>query len=149
MPISPTLDDFSADFTGFLDRLGFDDVVTTLGLVPHAADGESLSLRLPLRDTIAQASGMFSAAALFGAADIVGTFVAMQSYADSGKFPLAVQSNQNFLGNSRAEYAVARGSLLQAGGNVAVAEVEIDDAAGKRLMRATFTYMLSERRVGR
>lgn len=133
----------------FLDRLGFDDIVTTLGLVAHDADGESISLRMDLREPIAQANGMFSAAALFGAADITGTFLAMAAYAESGQFPLAVQSNQNFMSNSKADYAVATARILRGGGSVAVAEVSVADAEGKALMHSTFTYVIKERTLGK
>jgi len=148
MAISSSLEQLTAFVDEFLARLGFDDVVATLGIVPHAADGESISLRMPLADHIAQANGMFSATALFGASDITGTFAAMQAYADSGQFPLAVQSNQNFLSNSKAEYAVATARVLRGGGTVAVVEVSVADAAGKLLSHATFTYVLSERTLG-
>ncbi|GAA5036158.1 PaaI family thioesterase [Microbacterium fluvii] len=149
MAISPTLDDLTTYVDAFTARRGFDDIAATLGLTPHAADGTSISLRMPLTDALAQANGMFSAAALFGAADIAGTFLAMQSSAEAGQFPLAVQSNQNFLSNSKADYAVATARLLRGGGKVAVVEVAVDDAAGKQLMHATFTYVLSERSLGR
>lgn len=149
MAIAADLPELIADVEGFAARRGFDDIAVTLGLVPHAADGETISLRMPLTDALAQASGMFSAAALFGAADITGTFLAMQAYEGSESFPLAVQSNQHYLSNSRAEHAVATARMLRAGGNVAVVEVSVDDAHLKPLMRATFTYVLTARALGR
>jgi uncharacterized protein (TIGR00369 family) len=147
--ISLSLEELSSYVDAFAARRGFGDIAATLGLEPYSADGESISLRMPLTDAIAQANGMFSAAALFGAADITGTFLAMQAYAESGQFPLAVQSNQNFLSNSKEEHAIASARLLRAGGKVAVVEVSVGDAAGRQLMHATFTYMLSDRTVGR
>lgn len=149
MAISSSLDELTAYIAAFTLRRGFDDIAATLGLIPHAADGASVSLRMPLRESLAQANGMFSAAALFGAADITGTFVAMQAYAEAEQFPLAVQSNQNFLSNSKAEYAVATARVLRAGGKVAVVAASVDDAAGTQLMHATFTYVLSGRALGR
>lgn len=149
MAIAADLPQLVTHMEGFAAQRGFDDIAVTLGLAPHAADGETISLRLPLTDALAQASGMFSAAALFGAADIAGTFIAMQTYQDSDSFPLAVQSNQHFLSNSKAEYAVATARVVRAGGNVAVIEVSVDDANHKPLMRATFTYVLAARTLGR
>lgn len=149
MAISPSLNDLTRYVDAFTKRRGFDDIAATLGLEPCAADGESISLRLPLRDPIAQANGMFSAAALFGAADIAGTFLAMQAYAESEQFPLAVQSSQNYLSNSKESYAVARARILRGGGKVAVVEVSVTDAADRPLMHATFTYVLSSRALGR
>lgn len=149
MPISTSLGELTAYVDAFTARRGFDDIAETLGLVPHAADGTSIALRMPLRDSLAQANGMYAAAAMFGVADITGTFLAMQAYAETGQFPLAVQSNQNFLSNSKAEYAVATARILRGGGKVAVVEVSVDDATGKQLMHASFTYVLSERTLGR
>lgn len=149
MAVSTSLEDLTRFVDEFTARRGFDDIAETLGLRPHAADGNTISLRMPLRDGLAQASGMFSAAAMFGAADITGTFLAMQVYSDGEQFPLAVQSSQNYLSNSKAEYAVATARLLRGGGRVAVVEVSVDDAAGHQLMHATFTYVLSSRTVGR
>lgn len=149
MTIAADLPELIADVESFAARRGFDDIAVTLGLVPHAADGKTISLRMPLTDALAQASGMFSAAALFGAADITGTFLAMQAYEGTGSFPLAVQSNQHFLSNSKAEHAVATAQVVRAGGNVAVIEVSVDDALHKPLMRATFTYVLAARTIGR
>lgn len=149
MAISTTLDELTAYVDAFTARRGFADIAATLGLEPHGADGRSISLRMPLADPIAQANGMYSAAALFGAADITGTFLAMQTYAESGQFPLAVQSSQNYLSNSKEPFAVATARVLRSGGTVAVVEVEVADAAGKQLMHATFTYVLASRTLGR
>lgn len=149
MTIAADLPELVAEIDDFAARRGFDDIAVTLGLIPHAADGKSISLRMPLTDALAQASGMFSAAALFGAADIAGTFLAMQAYEGTDSFPLAVQSNQHFLSNSKADHAVATARVVRAGGNVAVVEVAVDDALHKPLMRATFTYVLTARTLGR
>lgn len=149
MTIAADLPALIAEIQGFAARRGFDDIAVTLGLIPHAADGETISLRMPLTDALAQANGMFSAAALFGAADIAGTFLAMQAYDGSGLFPLAVQSNQHFLSNSKAEYVIATARVVRAGGRVAVIEVSVDDQNQQPLMRATFTYVLAAKKLGR
>lgn len=149
MPIPADKDEFQKFFDDFMARLGFDDVVATLGLSPHDADSESVSMSMPLTEQIAQANGMFSAAALFGAADITGTLLSMQAYADAGQFPLAVQSSQNFMSNSKASPAVATARILRGGSSVSVAEVMVRDADGKDLMHSTFTYVLKNRDLGR
>lgn len=149
MAVSTSREDLTSYIDAFTARRGFDDIAATLGLVPHAADGSTISLRMPLRDAIAQANGMFSAAALFGAADVAGTFLAMQTYAETEKFPLAVQSSQNYLANSRAEFAVATARVLRTGRQVAIVEVGIADAHGNQLMHATFTYVVVGSTVGR
>ncbi|GGL80665.1 PaaI family thioesterase [Glutamicibacter protophormiae] len=149
MAIPTSAEELQTYMNKFLDRLGFEDIVSTLGLRAHQADGQSISLRMDLKESLAQANGMYSAAALFGAADIAGTFLAMAAYAGSGQFPLAVQSNQNFMTNSKSEYAVATAKILRGGGSVAVAEVTVADDSGKALMHSTFTYVLKERKLGK
>lgn len=44
-------------------------------------------MSMKLTEAIAQANGMFSAAALSGAADVTGTFLALQRYAGTGQLP--------------------------------------------------------------
>lgn len=143
-----TFEEFSAFVEKFTANRGFDDIAATLGLEPHAVTETTVSMSMPLQDSLAQASGMFSAAALFGAADITGTFLAMQTYAGSGQFPLAVQSNVNFMSNSKASPAIATARILRGGNTVAVAEVSVADADGKQLMHSTFTYAIKERSLG-
>jgi uncharacterized protein (TIGR00369 family) len=149
MALPANLDEFRAYTEKFAARRGFDDIAATLGLEPHAVTEDSISMSMPLTEPLSQANGMFSAAALFGAADITGTFLAMQAYADKGQFPLAVQSNLNFMSNSKASPAIATARILRGGGSVAVAEVSVADAAGKELVHSTFTYVLKERSLGK
>ena len=149
MPAPATLEEFQSFLDRFEAKRGFDDIAVTLGLEPHAADGKTLSMRMELTEALAQANGMFSAAALFGAADITGTLLAMQSYAGTGQFPLAVQSNVNFMSNSKSSPAVATARILRGGSTVALAEVSVADADGKELVHSTFTYAIKERQLGR
>ena len=149
MALPASLEEFKTYVDKFAARRGFDDIAATLDLQPHAVDVDSISMSMPLTEPLAQANGMFSAAALFGAADITGTFLAMQAYAGSGQFPLAVQSSLNFMSNSKASPAVATARILRGGGSVAVAEVTVRDADGKDLVHSTFTYVLKERSLGK
>lgn len=149
MAVPQNVEEFSTFFYGYLDRLGFDDIVKTLDLVPSQADGEVLGMSMALKDSIAQASGMYSAAALFGLADITGTLLAMQHYAGSGQFPLAVQSSQNFMSNTKEPQVYSTAKILRGGSSVAVVEVSVHTKDGKELMHSTFTYMLKERKLGK
>ncbi|MFC0582406.1 PaaI family thioesterase [Micrococcoides hystricis] len=148
MAIPANLEEFQNTWRKFEERRGFDDIAATLGMTPAAADGESLTMTMALTDPIAQANGMYSAAALFGAADIVGTFTAMTAYAEAGQFPLAVQSNINLISNSKTETVSATAKILRAGRSLVVTEVQVHDEAGKLLTNTTFTYMLSEKKLG-
>lgn len=149
MAIPATLDDFRDFLTTFAASRAFDDIAVTLGVEPQGADGESISMSMPLTGALAQANGMFSATALFGVADITGTLLALQALEERDGFPLAVQSNVNFLSNSQASPAVATASFLRRGSTLSVVETVVADAEGKRLVQSTFTYAVKARKLGR
>lgn len=142
MAVPGTLEEFQRRWKEFCAGLTHEEIVDTLGLVPYAVSEDSLSLAMPLVDRLRQAGGMFSATALFGAADITGTYLALQVLSEEGKFPLAVQASTNFLANTTQGTAVATARLLRAGRTVTVAQVSVTDTAGKHLVEATFTYAL-------
>ncbi|WP_350224891.1 PaaI family thioesterase [Arthrobacter sp. fls2-241-R2A-200] len=58
-----------------------------------------------------------------------------------GSFPLAVQSNLNFLSNSLVGPVIATARPLRVGRSTIVASVEVGDAHGKLLVASTFTYL--------
>ena len=149
MALPATLTEFTTRWDTFRDSVGFQDISYTLQLAPYAVTEDSMSFSMPLCEGLSQANGMFAAASLFGAADIAGTFLAMQAYAGAGQFPLAVQSNTNFMSNSKSGPAVATARILRGGASVVVAEVQVADADGKALVHTTFTYVLKERRLGK
>lgn len=149
MTIPATLDELRGFLTKFATSIAFDDIAVTLGMEPHGADGESISMAMPLTGALAQANGMFSATALFGAADITGTLLALQALQEGSGFPLAVQSNLNFLSNSKASPAVATASFLRQGSTLSVVEAVVADAEEKPLVQATFTYAVKVRKLGR
>lgn len=149
MAIPATLDEFRSFLATFAASRAFDDIAVTLGVDAQGADGESISMSMPLTDALAQVNGMFSATALFGAADITATLLALQAFDGRDGFPLAVQSNLNFLSNSQASPAVATASFLRRGNTLSVVETVVTDAEGKRLAQATFTYAVKARKLGR
>lgn len=146
MPLPASLEEFLTAWDAFRAGIGFEEITDTLEIQPHACDGASLSMSVPLAPRLRQAGGMFSATALFGAADITGTFLAMQAV-EPGLFPLAVQSNLNFVDNSTAGPAVATARLIRAGRSIIVASVDVSDADGKLLTTSTFTYAPRPRRT--
>ncbi|NLT26183.1 MAG: PaaI family thioesterase [Microbacteriaceae bacterium] len=148
MAIPADLPEFQTAWERFTAQRGFDDIAVTLGLEPEAADGESISMRMPLTTPIMQANGMYAAAALFGAADITSTFLSIAAKAEEGRFPLAVQSNQHFLSNTKDPSVVATARLLRSGGAMVVTEAEVRDDAGRLLMQATFTNILKTIELG-
>ena len=74
MAVPGTFEEFQRRWEEFCAGLTHEEIVDTLGLVPYAVSEDSLSFAMPLADRLRQAGGMFSATALFGAADITGTW---------------------------------------------------------------------------
>jgi uncharacterized protein (TIGR00369 family) len=130
------------DFVGRWNRFctGREDIAVTLGISPVSGDHESVVLRLELRPAISQPAGMFSAAALFGLADIAGTFLAMEHILPE-KFPLAIQSNVHLLGNVSQGIAEARARLVKAGRTLIVTDTTVTSLDGRLLASVQTTYL--------
>ena len=140
MQMPTSIQQFQESWDSFRATIGFEEISDTLGLVPHSCGENTMSMSMELAPHLRQAGGMFSATALFGAADLTGTFLAMQA-TRLGSFPLAVQSNLNFLSNSLEGPVIATAQLLRVGGSTIVASVEVSDRQGKLLVASTFTYL--------
>jgi uncharacterized protein (TIGR00369 family) len=95
---------------------------------------------MPLRREICQPAGMFSAAALYGLADICGTFLAMAHVRNDG-FPLAVQSSINLVKNTADGNATATSGLVSAGRTLIVTETRVTDDAQRLLATVVTTYL--------
>lgn len=140
MPMPTSIQQFQESWDAFRATIDFEEISDTLGLVPHSCGENTMSMSMELAPHLRQAGGMFSATALFGAADLTGTFLAMQ-VARPGSFPLAVQSNLNFLSNTLVGPVIATARPLRVGRSTIVASVEVGDAHGKLLVASTFTYL--------
>lgn len=118
-----------------------DDVAITLGLEPVDGDAETVRLRMPLRKEVSQPAGMFSAPALFGLADIAGSFLAMEQV-EEGRFPLAVQSSINVVSNTKQGYAHAIARIVKSGRTLIVTQTDVTDDGGALLASITTTYVV-------
>ena len=105
---------FIEQWNDFYSRV--DDVAITLKLYPISGSKEAVTVGMPLHKAITQPAGMFSAPALFGLADICGTWLAMQQV-PAGVFPLAVSSSVNFTASlgGAASCAAGQGSAASGG----------------------------------
>lgn len=117
-----------------------DDVAITLKLYPISGSVDEVQIGMPLHKAITQPAGVFSAPALFGLADICGTWLAMQQV-PRGVFPLAVGSSVNVVANKREGDAIATATIVRAGRTVIVTDTtvrsSIDDAI---LAKVVTTY---------
>lgn len=118
-----------------------DDIAITLGLEPVDGDAEQVRVRMPRRKEVSQPAGMFAAPALFGLADITGTFLAM-AQVEKGKFPLAVQSSINVVANTKQGYANATARLVKSGRTLIVTQTDVTDDQGSLLAAITTTYVV-------
>lgn len=120
------------------------DIALSLKLEAVSGDTEHVHLRMPLEPLVRQVSGLFSAASLFGLADVCGTWMAMQRAAE-GQFPFLVQSSTHLVSNSASPYAHALARPVRIGGTLSVVQVDVSDEDGKLL--ATVTNTMVNRRL--
>jgi uncharacterized protein (TIGR00369 family) len=135
---NPDGDPFLTRWNDFYSRV--EDVTATLGLVPVSGNEQEVTLRMPLRREISQPAGMFSAASLYGLADISGTFLAMAHAGDAG-FPLAVQSSINLVRNTAQGHATAKSTLVSAGRTLIVTDTRVVDDTERLLAAVVTTYV--------
>lgn len=116
------------------------DVKETLQLYPIEGSKEVVKLGMPLTQAVSQPAGMFSAPALFGLADISGTWLAMQQV-PKGVFPLAVASSINVVANAKEGNAISTSRIVRAGRMVIVTDTEIhSDTTGELIAKVSCTY---------
>lgn len=123
-----------------------DDLARTLALYPIAGSESEVRLGMPLRQEVTQPAGMFSAPALFGLADVAGTWLA-KFHAPQGQFPLAVQSSINLLTNTKHGDAIATARLVRAGRTLVVTDTAVHDESAQRLLaKIVTTYVIPPQR---
>jgi acyl-coenzyme A thioesterase PaaI-like protein len=89
---------------------------------------------------------MFSAAALFGLADVSGMTLA-RYHAPPDTFPLAVQSPVSLIGNTNTGYVTSRSILVSAGRQLSVTTTHAIDDSGRLLAKVDATYLPAARRA--
>jgi uncharacterized protein (TIGR00369 family) len=136
---NPTDDPFLTRWNAFYSTTN--DVAITLGLRPLSGSSSRVQLRMPLNQSISQPAGMFSAAALFGLADISATFLALQ-HVESGQFPLAVQASINLVGNTDRGDAVSSSTLIKTGRTLIVTNTEVHDERERLLCSVVGTFFV-------
>ncbi len=101
---------------------------------------------MALTPAIRQPAGMFSAASLFGLADVSGTTLA-RYHAPADMFPLAVQSSISLVSNTRSGYATSRSTLVSAGRRLIVTTTDVVDDTGRLLTKVDATYLVAAPRA--
>ncbi|MFZ4718743.1 MAG: PaaI family thioesterase [Ilumatobacteraceae bacterium] len=123
-----------------------EDMALTLGLEPLFGDPSVVAVRMALTPAIRQPAGMFSAASLFGLADVSGTTLA-RYHAPADSFPLAVQSSISLVSNTKSGYATSRSTIVSAGRRLIVTTTDVVDDSGKLLTKVDATYLVAAPRA--
>jgi acyl-coenzyme A thioesterase PaaI-like protein len=116
------------------------DMALALGLEPLFGDASKVILRMALTPAIRQPAGMFSAASLFGLADVSGTTLA-RYHAPPEMFPLAVQSSISLVGNTNKGFTTSNSSLVSAGRRLIVTTTSVFDDTGRLLSKVEASYL--------
>ena len=138
---NPHGDDFISRWNDFYASV--DDIAATLALYPISGSAEEIIIGMPLRRAVAQPAGMYSAPAMFGAADIAGTWLAILN-APEGIFPLAVQSSINVVSNTKSGDVTVTAKLIRAGRTLIVTDTQVCDDGGKLLTNVVTTYVVPQ-----
>lgn len=137
-------DEFLAHWNAVL--VAGEDMALTLGLMPLSGDPGGVTVTMPLTPAIRQPAGMFSAAALFGLADVGGTTLA-RYHAPADTFPLNVQSSISLVGNTNTGNATSRSTLVSAGRRLIVTTTEVTDDTGRLLAKVDATFLVAAPRT--
>jgi uncharacterized protein (TIGR00369 family) len=116
------------------------DMASTMAIEPVEEADDHVTLRMPHAQVVSQPTGLFSAASLFGLADVAGTLLAINHAIGDG-FPLAVNSNIHLHSNTNTGYAIATAKLVKVGKTLIVTETAVNSDQGKLLASVTTTYM--------
>jgi acyl-coenzyme A thioesterase PaaI-like protein len=137
-------EDFLAHWNAVL--VAGEDMALTLGLEPLSGDPAEVIVTMALTPAIRQPAGMFSAASLFGLADVSGTTLA-RYHAPADAFPLAVQSSISLVGNTNTGNATSCSTLVSAGRRLIVTTTEVTDDTGRLLAKVDATFLVAASRA--
>ena len=116
--------------------------VQDLGLVVHAAEPGSVTLRLPQNPALSRVGGMLCGQAMMAAAD---TAMVLALIAHFGAFRpcTTVQMSTTFLKPLSGQDALVQATVLRAGKSLAFGEIELRGADdGRSASRCSTTYAL-------
>jgi uncharacterized protein (TIGR00369 family) len=130
------------EFTNMVPSLGIETV--------ESGDGRAVG-EMAHRPDLTQATGVFHAGAIFTLADTMAT-VAGWTFADPNKehgnarFPLAIQSNCNFIGNAGEGKLIAESRVIHGGRTTIVAETIVKSEADRQVALITTTMIVPDSR---
>ncbi len=121
-----------------------------VGLQVVEASREGVLAEIPYRDDLRQPLGLIHAGAMITLADTAATFLAIvhtqpsPDEFDPIRFPLSIQLNANFVGNSRTGKIVAEAVPLNMGKRVMVVQTLVRNEEGRLFATVTNTFMVPQ-----
>jgi 1,4-dihydroxy-2-naphthoyl-CoA hydrolase len=136
----------SGNYIAAIDRITAGTMVEALGVRLTAIGDGSATGELDYREDLCQPTGLFHAGAILALADSVATCAAMSLVFPSGeldlaRFPLAIQTNSNLVGNAAGGKLIATAETVHSGRTTIVVETKVRHDGGK-LVAAISTTLL-------
>ena len=129
-----------------LARMTAGTMVEALGIRVTALGDGRASGEMDYREDLRQSGGLFHAGAILALADSVATSAALTVVSPEGefdlaRFPLAIQTSSNLVGNVDRGKLVATAEAVHRGQTTIVVETKVRDERGK-LIATTSTTLL-------
>jgi len=129
-----------------LARMTAGTMVDALGIRVTALGDGLASGEMDYREDLRQSGGLFHAGAILALADSVATSAALTVVSPEGefdlsRFPLAIQTSSNLVGNTDRGKLVATAEAVHRGRTTIVVETKVRDGNGK-LIATTSTTLL-------
>ena len=115
-----------------------------LGIVCEKVEPDCVVVRLPYGTDVTTIGETVHGGAIAGLCDVAATGACWASASiASGSRGTTIGLSLHFLAAGRGQDLTATARVVQRGGSICVAEVDVRDAAGAAVARATATYKLS------
>ena len=133
-----------------LARMTAGTMVEALGIrVTELGDGTAAG-EMDFREDLRQSGGVFHAGAILALADSIATSAAMTVVSPEGefdmdRFPLAIQTSSNLVGNVNGDKLVATAEVVHRGRTTIVVDTKVRDGGGKLIATTSTTLLVPSR----
>ena len=131
-------------------RMTAGTMVEALGIRVTALGDGTASGEMDYREDLRQSGGLFHAGAILALADSIATSAAMMLVSPEGefdlsRFPLAIQTSSNPVGNSDHGKLIATAEAVHRGRTTIVVETKVRDGSGKLIATNSTTLLVPGR----
>jgi 1,4-dihydroxy-2-naphthoyl-CoA hydrolase len=125
-------------------------MVEALGIRVTALGDGTASGEMEYREDLRQSGGLFHAGAILALADSIATSAAMtvvspEGEFDQSRFPLAIQTSSNIVGNVNGGKLVAMADTVHRGRTTIVVETKVRGDDGKLIATTSTTLLVPSR----